>query len=266
MGHCGVIRAVSNTVNTQRIVFPATLLTVDQDRAERLRVAREKAGYKNASEAARAFGWTESAYRHHENGTRGFGLDVAKKYGRAFRVKPGWLLCMEGIDGGVPTDFVASEKLIVGGIVAAGVWREPIEGEVLLEIDSPPIVRNARRLGYRLEGKSMDLVYESGSILDCISIFTNGVEPTHGDHVIVEREKPDGLRELTCKEFQVRDGEYFLVPRSSSAEFKEMPIGKPDRDAFEGDEIRVIAFVIGVISPRALDLLDRLGKVRRIAA
>jgi phage repressor protein C with HTH and peptisase S24 domain len=261
-----VIRHVSDNVNTRCITIPATAIAVSQDRAERLRAAREKSGYKSAAEAARAFGWQEPAYRHHENGTRGFGLDAAKKYGRAFKVKAGWLLCMEGVDGDAPTDYVASDKLIVGGIVAAGIWREPFESTVLLEIDTPPPVPNVRRLGYRLEGRSMDLVYESGSILDCISIYTNGVEPTNGDHVIVERTKPDGLREMTCKEFQVRDGENYLIPRSSSPEFKDMAIGKPDQDAFEDDEVRVIAFVVGVIPPRALALLERLGKVRRIAA
>src|SRR5579884_4109250 len=72
-------------------------------KSERLRAAREKAGYASAADAARAFGWTESAYRHHENGTRGFGADVAKKYARAFKTKPGWLLGLENVDGAPPS-------------------------------------------------------------------------------------------------------------------------------------------------------------------
>jgi hypothetical protein len=45
-------------------------------RAERLREARKAAGFTSAAEAANRFEWQEAAYRHHENGTRGFGPDV----------------------------------------------------------------------------------------------------------------------------------------------------------------------------------------------
>lgn len=40
----------------------------------------------------------------------------------------------------------------------------------------------------------MTLHYAPGTILDCISIFANGVAPETGAHVIVKRTKPDGLR------------------------------------------------------------------------
>lgn len=59
---------------------------------DRLRDARAKAGYEDAVDAARAYGWTESTYIHHENGTRGLKPDVARKYAKAFKVKPEWLL------------------------------------------------------------------------------------------------------------------------------------------------------------------------------
>lgn len=259
-----VIRSVSQNVNTPRITFAANLRPVSDEKANRLRQARAKAGFKSAAAAADAFGWTASAYRHHENGTRSFGLDAAKKYGRAFKVKPGWLLCMDGVDQSPPTDFKASDKLIVGARVAAGVWREDTEGDEVLEIDTPAIVENAKRFGYKVEGRSMDLVYEPGTILDCVSIFTNGVEPQSGDHVIVRRKKPDGLRELTVKEFVTDGEETWLYPRSSQPEFKPTKIGRPDSEALEDDEISVIAFVVGNIPPRSLRLLERLGKVRRL--
>jgi hypothetical protein len=108
----------------------------------------------------------------------------------------------------------------------------------------------------------MDMHYAPGTVLDCISIHTNGVDPIEGDHVIVERVKPDGLRELTVKEVSIRDGVFYLVPKSTRPEFKEMQIGSPDVDAMDGDEVRVIAFVVGNIPPRALALLRRLGKVK----
>jgi SOS-response transcriptional repressor LexA len=233
------------------------------EQAERLKAARAKAGFGNASEAAKAFGWKEAGYRHHENGTRAFGLDVAKKYGRAFRVKPGWLLGVEGINDGPVTDFEAEATLIVGGKVAAGIWRED-EAEIeMIEIDTPPIVPNARRLGFIVEGRSMDEFYQPGTILNCVSIHTNGIEPADGDHVIVRRTKPDGLRELTVKEFHVRDGEFYLRPRSTLPDFPELRVGRPVEDCDDGEEVCVIAFVVGAIPPAAIRLLERMGKVRR---
>lgn len=252
-------------VNTPRIVFLGSELVVSDEKAARLRQAREKAGFESASAAAAKFGWGEAGYRHHENGTRGFGLDAAKKYGRAFKVKPGWLLAMAGIDDGPPNGYVAAEKLIVGAAVAAGVWREDAEWSDGLEIDTPPPVEGVKRFGYVVEGRSMDIDYAPGTVLDCISIFANGTQPQPGDHVIVRRTKPDGLRELTVKEFDQRGGDYYLIPRSTLPEHKEMKIGRPTDGKIGGDEIEVIAFVVGNIPPRSLRLLERLGKVRKIA-
>lgn len=237
-----------------------------ESKSERLKAARAKAGFRSAQEAAERFGWGVSGYRHHENGIRSFGPDAAKKYARAFNVKPGWLLCIAGIDDGEPTDFTASEKLLVGNAVAAGVWREPSEDYPVVELDIPPPVRNRKRLGYVVEGFSMDLHYEPGTILDCVSIFTNGVSPETGDHVIVERRRPDGLRELTVKEYVRRGQRHFLVPKSTKPEFQtEIEIGEPSEDAsFGDDEISVIAYVVSSISPRSQRLLDRMGKVRKI--
>lgn len=59
---------------------------------ERLRAAREAAGYDSGSSAAKAFGWGESTYLGHENGSRGLRAKVAQVYAHAFSVEPEWLL------------------------------------------------------------------------------------------------------------------------------------------------------------------------------
>ena len=254
-------------VNTPRIDTTRITFGMKKElKAERLRTARAKAGFSSAQAAAETFDWGVSGYRHHENATREFGPDKAKTYGRAFKVKPGWLLGMDGIDDGPPKDFTASEKLLVGASVAAGVWLEDLADREALEIDTPAPVPFAKRMGYTVAGRSMDLVYEPGTVLDCISIFTNGVRPQTGDHVIVQRKKPDGLRELTVKEYAVRGGRHFLVPRSTQPEFAgEIEIGAPDGEMpIDGEGVQVIAFVVSSIAPRSLNLLERLGKVRRI--
>lgn len=237
---------------------------METEQSKRLKRARENAGFSSATAAAENFGWGAAGYRHHENGTRGFGPDAARKYGRAFKVKPGYLLCMEGVDENAPTDYQAEETLTVGAKVAAGVWREDEAEFDMIEIDTPPIIPNAKRLGYIVDGRSMDEFYEPGTILNCVSIHTNGVEPEEGDHVIVRRVKPDGLRELTVKEFHVRDGEFYLRPRSKANGYHELKIGKPDSDDHEGEEVAVVAFVVGTIPPVSLRILERLGRVRRL--
>jgi SOS-response transcriptional repressor LexA len=60
--------------------------------SDRLQKARQEAGYENAVDAARAFGWGQSTYISHENGTRGLKPPVAERYAKAFRVTPEWLL------------------------------------------------------------------------------------------------------------------------------------------------------------------------------
>lgn len=59
---------------------------------DRLQEARRKAGYETAVDAARAYGWGESTYISHENGTRGIKPRVADTYAKAFKVTPEWLL------------------------------------------------------------------------------------------------------------------------------------------------------------------------------
>jgi len=63
---------------------------------ERLRQARQTAGFDTAAEAARHFGWGQSSYIGHENGTRGIRPRVANQYAAAFGVSLGWLLTGEG--------------------------------------------------------------------------------------------------------------------------------------------------------------------------
>lgn len=60
--------------------------------SDRLQKARREAGYETAVDAARAFGWGQSTYISHENGTRGLKPDKAAQYAKAFRVQPEWIL------------------------------------------------------------------------------------------------------------------------------------------------------------------------------
>lgn len=68
----------------------------DQVAADRLRAAREAAGFSSAKEAAEAMDVPVASYIQHENGTRGFKADRAAQYARRFRTTPEWLLLGRG--------------------------------------------------------------------------------------------------------------------------------------------------------------------------
>lgn len=74
------------------------------DPSSRLRRARIDCGYTSAQGAADAFGWSSAAYRHHENGTRGFDFATAQRYGKAFKVGAAWLMG-EGKDASAIADI-----------------------------------------------------------------------------------------------------------------------------------------------------------------
>lgn len=59
---------------------------------DRLRHAREAAGYKTATAAVEHFNWPNSTYRAHENGQNNFSPAVAKIYANAYGVSAAWLL------------------------------------------------------------------------------------------------------------------------------------------------------------------------------
>jgi len=71
----------------------------DMSPNERLRIAREAAGYKTQDEAAQALGISVNTYRQHENDTRNLGgipRDKAPIYARKFKVALDWLLTGAG--------------------------------------------------------------------------------------------------------------------------------------------------------------------------
>lgn len=77
--------------------------------AQRLRLAREAAGFATATDAATRFGWTASTYAGHENGHRGIRTAVLSDYARAFKVDASWLLSGSGAGPGSNPPKVAED-------------------------------------------------------------------------------------------------------------------------------------------------------------
>jgi transcriptional regulator with XRE-family HTH domain len=61
------------------------------EKNERLKIAREKRGFRSAAEAARRLGVPYGTYSGHESGTRGIKDEEVIRYAQAFRVPLPWL-------------------------------------------------------------------------------------------------------------------------------------------------------------------------------
>lgn len=246
--------------------------------SERLRAAREAAGYKTAPAAAAALGIAPPTYMAHENGSRGFGRNVAR-YAKLFRVGPEWLMYgVKAAEAGAqpasagPMDagrlvkldelraYIKdqesrpkasamrmrdiSRRVPVMGEVAAGLWRDAVprligDAEEYLPIDVPGYER-AQLTAMRVVGPSMDLVYPPGRYVVIAHPAEAGLRV--GDYVVVERYKAD-LVEITLKEFVSEDGRIALWPRSSHPDF-QTPIYLKDGGELDQTAPQIVGVVV----------------------
>lgn len=92
---------VGDTNTMRESTMQANLRPPSVDRAcDRLRAARQRAGFEAAADFAREMGMPISSYRAHENGYRNFKWDEAQSYADKLRVSVVWLMVGEGC----PTD------------------------------------------------------------------------------------------------------------------------------------------------------------------
>lgn len=105
--------------------------------AARLKLAREAAGYEEATQAAIRHGWKVPTYLGHENGSRGQ-KNAIPDYAAAFRVTPGWLAFgEEPWPDHIPRSRAARpdpviEKKVRQILVTAGQWPTEAKVERLL--------------------------------------------------------------------------------------------------------------------------------------
>lgn len=81
---------------------------------DRLKAARERAGFDSARQAAIRYGWTISTYGSHENGQTPVPQKAAEKYAAKFKVSPGWILT-----GEVPPDSDLDDAELIRGLRTA---------------------------------------------------------------------------------------------------------------------------------------------------
>lgn len=125
---------------------------------ERLKLARERAGFETAADAARRFGWSESTYRAAENGARPPSKKKVVDYARAFRVSPEWILFGAG----------GPEKKSVPIVGYVGAGAEVICADdgygSLDEVDPPPGV-GPEAVAVVVRGDSMWPRYSDGDVI-----------------------------------------------------------------------------------------------------
>jgi phage repressor protein C with HTH and peptisase S24 domain len=182
--------------------------------AQRLRLARLRAGYPSAAAFASAAGLTESSYRSHENGTRGLTPSAAALYAaRLGNCSAAWLLTGEGAGPSgteaapsiaadmaspfllrrseavparaIPTHEAAARDLPVLGTAAAS-----LSGAFQLALDTPidfayrpPMLSGAREAyGFYVVGDSMVPEFKDGDL----GIAHPGRPVRIGDTVVVQ--------------------------------------------------------------------------------
>lgn len=264
--HDELLHCVVTTVNPNRSDLFATTCDM-KTRGERLRWAREQAGYRSARKAALEMDLPYATYNSHERagqpGARDFSPEDAERYARKFQVALGWLITGKGDPKGggdeVPRQLVPVSgsigEYVVAGAVEAGSFHEVTEffDDEMPAIHAPidPKYPEARRMAFRVRGDSMNKatppILPGGYIL-CVDYedLNNTVPLRDGMKVVIERTKFGGqMREWSVKEVEVYEDRNEFHPRSDNPKHKPI-IVKKDFEPDDGEEVRVLALVRSV--------------------
>ena len=146
-----IARQAQRIVRYEKYGWPTNQKVKAVSENKRLQEARRKAGYENATDAARAFGWNPVTYGAHENGGRGLSRQ-AERYAKAFGVTPEWLLYGRNkgeVSSGVPQERVQVLAEVLLGIACksdiglsefARVLVESLLGPIEPPAHVPPLV------------------------------------------------------------------------------------------------------------------------------
>lgn len=229
---------------------------MNKDAFERLRMAREQAGFQTPTAAANFFGWNENTYKSHENGIRGLKTAVAERYAEAFKVSAAWLLTGEGsmktvslAKGTVYKETGPINGVKVTGKVAANTWMSVDEMdfgfddvEYLPSLGGFPV---EWQYGLRVSGQCLNRIAREGDALICLNLALSGVETKDGDLVIVERRRYSGqMVERTAKRLRKTTAGFELWPESDHPDHQRPIVLSAGEDS---EEIQIIAKVIFII-------------------
>lgn len=214
----------------------------------RLKWAREKAGYPSARQAALKLNLPPSTYSAHENGQNDFHTEDAELYGKAYKVRPAWLLTGEGSadtseqpkkGAGLPV----MGKVGGGSVILPEYDQVPPDG--LYQVDLPYLL-SEDLIAFEIEGPSMLPYYQPGDLVVVYKEQRRGTESFIGKEAAVRTE--DGHRYLKTIVNGPRRGLYSLQS------FNAMLI--------EGVEIAWVGEIYGTIRGDALRRIERAQQRR----
>jgi SOS-response transcriptional repressor LexA len=199
---------------------------------ERLREARQAAGYETAAAAAAALGINYQTYAGHENSKTGIRHQAAQRYAKKFRVSLEWLLTgkgdMRGDGGRTPADEAG---LAVLGTIRAGHWLDTTVADVDEIPEHVPLIPDARYHGrqytLRVEGTSMNQVFPDGSFAQCVDFAESGLSLRAGMIAHVERRNGD-LVEITLKRVERNGKKWRLMPASTDPKWQPIDFDADD--------------------------------------
>ncbi|MFC3693091.1 LexA family protein [Chenggangzhangella methanolivorans] len=226
------------------------------DLPNRIRELREAEGLSMAQLGARMGDVEASTINKLEKGDTLVNTRWMKRLADALRVDPIEILFAQP----------KMRRVKVVGAVQAGVFVEAIHWphpDDVYEVAVPdaPELADIRLEGYEIRGPSMNKVYPEGSVVVVASIFSSREQLVSGARYVVERIRPDGEREGTCKLFEIdAAGRRWLIPESFDRSFQPIPL---DDDAFEnGELVQAIGRVMWSVKRETPDYQANFGAAR----
>lgn len=158
---------------------------------ERLRFAREAAGYPTCADAARAFGWHVQNVRDHEADRRGVSPDHAAAYARGYQTDKAWLL----FGGPLPKLRTDSDLAPIIGRVGADPSGEVIltTGQTSFDVAPRPPGGSPDSVALEVTGHSMRGWADDGSLLYFEQQHTPPTSDMLGHVVVVQTERDQVL-------------------------------------------------------------------------
>lgn len=212
--------------------------------AQRLKEAREKAGYRSAREAAETLQWTYSTYASHENGGRMPKPDLIKKYARAFSVGAGWLITGEPKSAQPIEPREKIGVVSISGEVQAGHWVEEdsfsFQDTSYVPMSPNPQYSPESQTAFLVRGQSMNKKVQDGDYV--IAVWIDQTRDAIDNDIVVIRRRRGQLVETSLKRLRIIDGHPKLFPESTDPKHqKPLDLGDPEN----GDCVEIIARVIG---------------------
>lgn len=158
--------------------------------SDRLKQAREAAGFEKASDAARRLDMHYQTYAAHENGSRGIKVSAARRYAKAFGVSFEWLMLGRGSEkeGGISPVIVSAHEAPQDDVDLIAVYDiSASAGDGLIVPDYESV---ADQLAFP-KGYLRHITNTHPTSLAIISVTGNSMAPTlsHDDIVMVDGTK-----------------------------------------------------------------------------